>query len=152
MEIFLDRILHESYSHKIRIILTFVNIVCENEISQSINRFSTPDPLRISIPHNFIFTYNTNKNLLLLLLFNTQILLKILGDQHRNFICEIIFKFRFIHFLWSYHHQMWHIDSSLSICFPREILGVVINKTKNNLSIKIYRQITKFSNKVTIFG
>jgi len=44
------------------------------------------------------------------------------------------------------------VGSSLYACSPKEILGVIINKMENNLSVKVYCQVTKFRNQITIFG
>jgi len=47
---------------------------------------------------------------------------------------------------------MWYVGSSLYTCSPKEILGVIINKMENDLSVKVYCQVTKFRNQITIFG
>ena len=44
------------------------------------------------------------------------------------------------------------VGSSLYACSPKEILGVIINKMKNNLSVKVYCQVTKFRNQILSLG
>ena len=59
---------------------------------------------------------------------------------------------KFMHSLCSYPYQIRYVYSPLRIHSSRKILEIVINKMVNNLRVKVYYQITKFSNKISIFG